>query len=72
MTLETVGEAAAPGPAPQEDDSFHWTTGKVFLSLFLFLAAGLAEIGGGWLMWQTLRVHKAWWMAVLGGAVLVL
>ena len=52
---------AAPRPAPQ-----------VFLSLFLFLAAGVAEIGGGWLVWQALREHKGWWLAVLGAGVLFL
>jgi small multidrug resistance family-3 protein len=67
--------ALAPAPAPEpspDDDSFQWTTGKIFLSLALFLAAGLAEIGGGWLVWQTLREHKGWWMAVLGAGVLFL
>jgi small multidrug resistance family-3 protein len=34
--------------------------------------AGLAEIGGGYLMWQWLREGKAWWLGVAGGIVLVL
>ena len=38
----------------------------------LFLAAGLAEIGGGWLVWQSVRENKPAWWAVAGGAVLVL
>ena len=32
----------------------------------LFVAAGLAEIGGGYLIWQWLREGKPWW---LGAAV---
>ena len=38
----------------------------------LFLVAGVAEIGGGYLMWQWLREGKAWWLGVAGGIVLVL
>lgn len=32
----------------------------------LFVLAALAEIGGAWLIWQTVREGKAWWFAVLG------
>ena len=64
-------------------DAFHWTAPKIVLSIFLFFVAGLAEIGGGWLVWQAVRgrVHVAgqhWWLdkrcaayAVLGGLTLV-
>jgi small multidrug resistance family-3 protein len=38
----------------------------------LFVLAGLAEIGGGWLVWQWLRNGKALWVGLLGGAVLML
>jgi small multidrug resistance family-3 protein len=41
-------------------------------SLFLFLAAGLCEIGGGYLMWLWIKEGKGIWFAVLGGAILVL
>lgn len=34
------------------DIGFHWTPAAVVLAIFLFLAAGLCEIGGGWLVWQ--------------------
>ena len=37
----------------------------------LFVIAGLFEIGGGWLMWQTLRKGKPYWMAICGGLALV-
>lgn len=29
------------------------------------------QVGGGWLVWQTIRENKGWWMAVLGSLVLV-
>jgi hypothetical protein len=37
-----------------------------------FLAAGLCEIGGGYLVWLWLREGKSVWLAVLGAVVLVL
>lgn len=39
--------------------------------VLLFLAAGLAEIGGGWLVWQWLREGRPWPVGLLGGLVLV-
>jgi len=38
----------------------------------LFLAAGLCEIGGGYLMWQWWRVGAHWSLGLLGAAALVL
>jgi hypothetical protein len=35
--------------------NFHWTAGKVCQALALFVLAGFAEIGGGWLVWQAVR-----------------
>jgi hypothetical protein len=31
----------------------------------------VAEIAGGWLVWQTIRLHKAWYLAVAGAVVLI-
>ena len=45
---------------------------EVLRSLFLFLLAGLAEIGGGWLIWQWLREGRGLLLGVVGGIVLVL
>jgi small multidrug resistance family-3 protein len=78
MTTEVINgfPALVPSPEPSSEEEetikFKWTAGKIMLSLFLFIVAGLAEIGGGWLVWQTLKENKAWWMAVIGSAVLVL
>ncbi len=38
----------------------------------LFILAGLAEIGGGYLMWLWLRESRSVWLAVAGGIILVL
>ena len=40
-------------------------------TILLFILAGLAEIGGGWLVWQWLRDGKGWIWGLAGGAVLV-
>lgn len=41
-------------------------------SVALFVAAAVAEIGGAYLVWQAVREHRGMWLAVLGGAGLVL
>ncbi|WP_446715847.1 YnfA family protein [Bacillus sp. OTU2372] len=40
-------------------------------AIILFILAGLAEIGGGYLIWQWLREDKPLWYGVIGGIVLV-
>jgi small multidrug resistance family-3 protein len=40
-------------------------------SLLFFFAAGLCEIGGGYLMWLWLREGKSLWYALGGAVVLV-
>lgn len=41
-------------------------------SLFVFLLAGLCEIGGGYLFWLWLREGKSAWLAVIGVVVLAI
>lgn len=41
-------------------------------SLTLFVLAGLAEIGGGYLIWLSLRDGKPIWLGILGGLALAL
>ena len=77
-----------PGPGVRllldtKDEAFHWTAPKIVLSVFLFLAAGVCEIGGGWLIWHALRGKllpepQKWWQSpkaylyvVAGGVTLV-
>jgi small multidrug resistance family-3 protein len=40
-------------------------------TIMLYVLAGLAEIGGGWLIWQWLREGKTIWWGIIGGAILV-
>lgn len=40
--------------------------------MLFFILAGLAEIGGGYLVWLTLREGRPLWYGLLGGAILVL
>lgn len=45
---------------------------KIFTSIFIFILAGLCEIGGGYLVWQWLRNDRPWWVGAIGGIVLAL
>ncbi|MBO0587954.1 YnfA family protein [Sporosarcina sp. E16_8] len=40
--------------------------------ILLFLFAGLAEIGGGYLIWQWLREGKSAYLGLIGGLVLAM
>jgi small multidrug resistance family-3 protein len=44
----------------------------IFKSLLYFVAAGLCEIGGGYLVWLWLRENRSPWYAAVGAVVLVL
>ncbi|ULT57758.1 YnfA family protein [Neobacillus drentensis] len=44
---------------------------SVIQAIILFILAGLAEIGGGYLIWLWLREDKPWWFGVFGAIVLV-
>ena len=46
--------------------------GPVALALALFVLSGFLEIGGGWLVWQTLREKRNGAFAVAGAVLLVL
>jgi len=41
-------------------------------SIFYFIAAGLCEIGGGYLVWLCLRESKGIWSAIGGALILFL
>ena len=45
---------------------------SVSVSVGLFILAGLCEIGGGYLVWLSLREGKPVWFALIGGIVLML
>jgi len=44
---------------------------EVVRAVGLFALAGLAEIGGGWLVWQWLREDRPWPLGLVGALVLV-
>ena len=44
---------------------------EVARALGLFGLAGLAEIGGGWLVWRWLREGAGWVVGIVGALVLV-
>lgn len=48
------------------------TTAGLAKSLALFIAAGLCEIGGGYLVWQWWRQGATWLVGLAGGVALVL
>lgn len=45
---------------------------EILRTAALFIVAGLAEIGGGWLVWQAIREGKPLSWGVVGGLVLIL
>jgi small multidrug resistance family-3 protein len=44
---------------------------QLFRAVVLFILAGLAEIAGGYLVWQWLRADRSIWFGVLGAILLV-
>lgn len=45
---------------------------KLLKAILLFIIAGLAEIGGGYLIWLWLREEKSITIGLIGGVVLIL
>jgi len=45
---------------------------KILKSMVLFFLAGLAEIGGGYLVWIWLREGRSIWLGLIGGTILIL
>jgi small multidrug resistance family-3 protein len=45
---------------------------KIFHAIILFVLAGLAEIGGGYLIWLWLREGKSFYLGIFGGGILIL
>lgn len=76
-TATTVAASASSSASNNGSGSisssvFRWTLAKAVRALVVFVLAGVAEIGGGWLVWKAVREHKPWWWAVVGSLVLVL
>jgi small multidrug resistance family-3 protein len=80
MSVEQeVPPFSANGNESTSDNDLDWTTRTVVQAVSIFLLSGLAEIGGGWLVWQVVRNDNTnnnnqqpkWWWAVLGSVILV-
>ena len=63
--------ASATAEGPTSSQQFHWTPHKLSQSVLLFVLAAAAEVGGGWLVWQSIRTGRPWWWGLLGGLVLI-
>lgn len=72
LAVELTGTQRSDPSLPLPAQKFVWTPKLALLSIFLFILAGIAEIGGGWLIFQTIRVQKPFWWAILGAAILVI
>ena len=44
----------------------------IFKSIVLFIAAGICEIGGGYLIWLWLRNSRGFMLGIIGGLILFL
>jgi small multidrug resistance family-3 protein len=45
---------------------------QLFLTILIFFAAGLAEIGGGYMVWLWLRESKPLWFGIIGSIILII
>ena len=55
-----------------EDGQMKWDAGMIILSLFLFLLAGIFEIGGGYLFWLALKEKKRPYLFIPLGAIILI
>jgi len=44
----------------------------ILKTYFIFILAGVCEIGGGYLVWLWIREGKPFWYGVIGGLILIL
>ncbi len=70
-TAVNVEAAPAVDNADQSMQRFQWTPRKFCQSILLFILSAASEVGGGWLVWQSIRSGKPWWWGLLGSVTLV-
>ena len=66
-----VEAAATTQASTQTVQQFQWTPRKFCQSILLFFLSAAAEVGGGWLVWQSIRSGRPWWWGLLGSVVLI-
>ena len=79
-STRTLFESNNYNDVMNDEESFRWTTATIFQALIVFVAAGVAEIGGGYLVWKAIRgsdeelgtMKKRWLLAIAGSLILVL
>ncbi|KAI8913163.1 YnfA family protein [Powellomyces hirtus] len=54
------------------NDSLGGAVGQIFYTLAVLMVGGICEVGGGWLVWQVLRVGKSVWLLIPAAVILVL
>ena len=57
--LEIEGPPAGAA-AEQAVASREWTSLRIGQAVCLYILAAAFEVGGGWLIWQTVREHRPW------------
>lgn len=72
MTDDTYGAAHESRPVIAASDAKIDPASTYAVIVALFFVAGVLEIGGGWLWWQSLREGKPWWYALCGSLLLCL
>ena len=73
--VEASLEVENPGSTPSQDlapEPFKWGPRSVVVSISLFVLAAALEVGGGWLVWQSIRETRAWWWGLLGSTIVIL
>lgn len=68
---ETNGTSLEAQHETSSEVAFQWSALTVIQAIVVFIAAGCAEISGGWLVWVAVRNSKPWWWAVVGSIVLI-
>lgn len=74
MTMDAEADSSTMQPTTSltHDETFQWTALTVLQAIAVFVVAGCAEIGGGWLVWKSIREKKPWWWAVVGSLILII
>jgi len=74
--IRILAESTSPST-----DVFAWSPTTIFQAIAVFILAGFAEIGGGYMVWAAIRgrsdkntgitTKEPWWFALVGSLILV-
>lgn len=71
-TVVQIDRASEPREGAVVQEKIFWTPQKILFSVVTFFLSGVAEIGGGWLVFQAIRSDKPFWWGILGSLILVI